>query len=107
VILADGLPIHRPAPETHVAPSQSQSRPPLEARERHGYALHYGNARSPLVRVTPDANWLGMWRMIWPDGSKSDIANLSRIKDAAAAICERGPPGRNRRRFHWKIDRGA
>jgi len=32
----------------------------------------------------------------------SDIANLSRIKDAAAAICERGPPARNRRLFTWK-----
>jgi len=31
------------------------------------------------------------------------MANLSRIRDAAAAICERGPPGRNRRIFRWKI----
>jgi hypothetical protein len=38
-----------------------------------------------------------------PDGRCSDMANLSRAKDAAAAIAERGPPPRNRRRFHWKL----
>jgi hypothetical protein len=68
-------------------------------------ALHYGNARRPMVRVAPDDNWPGMWRLIWPDGELSDMANLSRIKDAAAEICDRGPPRRDRRRFHWEIDR--
>jgi hypothetical protein len=68
-------------------------------------ALHYGQARTPLVRVVSDAIHPGMWRMVWPDGRLSDLANLSRIKDAAAVICERGPPPRNRRRLHWKIER--
>jgi hypothetical protein len=69
-----------------------------------GYALHYGNAQATMVRVVPDDQWPRMWRMIWPDGQLSDMANLSRIRDAAAVICERGPPARNRRSFHWKIE---
>jgi hypothetical protein len=32
--------------------------------------------------------------MLWPDGRLSDLANLSRIKDAAVTILERGPPGK-------------
>lgn len=68
-------------------------------------ALYYGNARSPLVQIVPDGTYPAMWRMSWPDGQLSDMANLSRIKDAAVAICERGPPARNRRRFAWKQER--
>ena len=37
----------------------------------------------------------------------SDMTNLARAKDAAAEICDRGPPRRDRRRFHWKIERSA
>ena len=55
-------------------------------------ALHYGTSPTPMVRIVPDECWPGMWRMVWPDGTQSDMANLARIKDAAAAICERGPP---------------
>jgi hypothetical protein len=90
-----------PTSKTPVAPARAPSRPLLEATERHGYALHYGNARAPLVRVAPDDTHANMWRIAWPDG-QSDMANLTRIRDAAAAICERGPPARNRRGFHWK-----
>jgi hypothetical protein len=89
-----------PFTETHVAASVAPSRLLPEATVRHGYALHYGNAQIPLVSVVPDDRWPGMWRMVSPDGS--DMTNLARIKDAAAAICERGPPARNRRIFRWK-----
>jgi hypothetical protein len=92
-----------PATKTHRAAPRVPSRPLPEATERHGYVLHYGNARVPMVRVVPDDRWPGMWRMIWPDSQLSDLGNLSRIRDAAAVICERGPPARNRRRFHWKV----
>jgi hypothetical protein len=68
-------------------------------------ALCYGSTRTPLVCIVPDARYPGMWRMAWPDGRLSDMANLSRIKDAAIAICERGPPARDRRRFNWKKHR--
>jgi hypothetical protein len=100
-----GAPIHRPAleaPELYLSGALAAV---PEATERHGYALHYGNARAPLVRVVPDDIYPNMWRMIWPDGQVSDMTNLSRAKDAAAEICDRGPPRRDRRRFHWKIDR--
>lgn len=69
------------------------------------FALHYGQAKAPLVRVVPDLVYPQMWRMDWPDGRLSDLGNLSRIKDAAAVICERGPPRRDPQRFHWKINR--
>lgn len=55
-----------------------------------------------LVRVVPDAIWPGMYRLHWPNGRRSDLANLTRIKDAAEAIAERGPPLRHRRDFVWK-----
>jgi hypothetical protein len=73
-----------------------------EVEGRH-YALYSRNSKKPLVRVVPDDRWPGMWRMIWPDGQQSDMANLSRIKDAAVDICQRSAPGKDRLRFHWKI----
>jgi hypothetical protein len=69
-------------------------------------ALHYGNARLPMIEIVPDDHWPSMWRMVGPSGQLSDMTNLSRIKDAAATICERGPPARNRLRFHWRQANG-
>lgn len=63
------------------------------------YALHYGSTRRPLATVVPDSQWQGMWRIAWPDGRLSDMANLSRAKDAAEAICA---TGRDCSLFHWK-----
>ena len=70
-------------------------------------ALYYGTAATSLVHVVPDSVHAGMWRLTWPDGETSDMANLSRIKDAAVVLCERGPPERNGRRFKWKRSRTA
>jgi hypothetical protein len=67
------------------------------------WQLHYGKARMPMVSVVPDDHWPGMYRLAWPDGQISDLANLSRTKDAAVEICERGPPRRDIRLFRWKI----
>jgi len=39
-------------------------------------------------KVIPDAIHLSMWRVQWPDGSLSDMANLTRAKDAAACFME-------------------
>lgn len=50
-----------------------------------GFALYYGHARQALAYVMPDPTWPGMFRMQLPDGQFSDLANLSRIKDAACA----------------------
>jgi hypothetical protein len=71
----------------------------------HPQLLYYGSAATPLVRVMPDIDFPNMWRMIRPDGQISDLANLARVKDAALALCERGPPARNPQRLHWRIDR--
>jgi hypothetical protein len=64
--------------------------------------LFYGAARAPLARIAPDDTYPTMWRIVWPDGRMSDMANRARCKDAAAAICELGPPTRDRRLLHWK-----
>ena len=39
--------------------------------------------------IEPDANWPGMWRVRF-NGMLSDVANLSRAKDAAISIVLRG-----------------
>jgi hypothetical protein len=70
-------------------------------------SLHSGAAQTPQARIVPDAVYPNMWRMAWPDGRLSDLANLARIKDAAVAICAVGPPVRDSRRFRWKIKRPA
>jgi hypothetical protein len=36
-------------------------------------------------RVVPDQKWPGMYRVRQPDGSLSDMVNLTRAKDATAA----------------------
>jgi len=59
----------------------------------------------PLVRVVPDAVYPDLWRIIWPDDRVSELANISRIKDAAVVICTNGPPPRNPQRLHWELDR--
>jgi hypothetical protein len=77
----------------------------ISATSRQVYSLHSGAAQTPLVRIVPDVVYPNMWRMAWPDGRLSDLANLARIKDAAVAICAVGPPVRDSRRFRWKIKR--
>jgi hypothetical protein len=72
----------------------------LRTGDRSAVALFYGRAHEPLVLAVPDERYAAMWRLVWP--RRSDLANLSRIKDAAIAICERGPPARNRRLFRWE-----
>jgi hypothetical protein len=66
------------------------------------WALQYGNTRTPLALVVPDRRWPNMWRVHWPDGQISDLANLSRARDAALAICERGPLRRYEKLFRWR-----
>jgi hypothetical protein len=42
-----------------------------------------------MAVIEPDANWPGMWR-VRSGGMLSDMANLSRAKDAAISIVLRG-----------------
>ena len=65
--------------------------------------LHHGRERGPLIELVPDAQWPGLWRLRTPDGQLSDMVNLTRAKDAATAIAERGPPRQNAGLFRWKL----
>ena len=44
------------------------------------------NAISGVVSIITDAVWPGMYRLRFPDGRLSDIVNLTRAKDALAAM---------------------
>jgi hypothetical protein len=61
--------------------------------------LHNG-AGKPLLRVVRDGCYPGMWRVCYPDGRLSDMANLPRAKDAAEVISLRAFSGI--RLFRWK-----
>jgi hypothetical protein len=57
------------------------------------YTLAYGS--HPVADVVPDQVYAGMWRVRMLDGTLSDLTNLTRAKDAAFVIAERGPPRRD------------
>jgi len=44
------------------------------------------NSGKLLAIVEPDVKYPKMWRVRIPDGSVSDMANLTRIKDAAQSL---------------------
>ena len=54
-----------------------------------GLSLHYGQRQRVLLRVVADVNWPRMFRIHFADGEISDLANLSRIKDAASVVALR------------------
>lgn len=58
--------------------------------EGGGFTLHLGGGRGrALLEVVPDKTYAGMWRIQTPDGRLSDMANLTRAKDAALSIAVR------------------
>ena len=48
-----------------------------------GNAVHHHSGGSPVLAIVPDGTWPGMWRVALPDGSLTDMVNLSRVRDAA------------------------
>jgi hypothetical protein len=46
------------------------------------------NAPKLNPRIVPDAKWPAMFRLRLPDGSLSDMMNLTRAKDALAVLCD-------------------
>jgi hypothetical protein len=75
---------------------------PLSDVEQAGFwQLHCGTS-SAIATVIPDRQHPDLFRINWPSGETSDIANLTRAKDAAEIAAERGPPPRNRRDLRWK-----
>src|SRR5262245_33422124 len=69
--------------------------------------LHYGGSQKPIFSVAADAIHPGMWRVVLPDGSLSDMANLTRAKDAAFVMADRGPPRRNQSLLRWRTQRAV
>jgi hypothetical protein len=45
------------------------------------YRLHYGQSQTPVLEIIPDPS--GLYRIAWPDIGLSDVANLTRCKQAA------------------------
>jgi endogenous inhibitor of DNA gyrase (YacG/DUF329 family) len=43
-------------------------------------------------RIVPDEHWPGMYRVRRPDGSLSDMANLTRCRDALRSLVEAPAP---------------
>ena len=44
--------------------------------------------RDRRPRVVPDSTYPNMYRVRWPDGSVSDMVNLTRARDAVASFVE-------------------
>lgn len=45
------------------------------------------NAKA-LTRIVPDKTYPGMWRIVRPDGSLSDMLNKTRAKDVAWGLAD-------------------
>ena len=53
------------------------------------WALHCVGWRGALLWVVRDATYPGMWRIRYPDGTLSDMANLSWAREGAIAVALR------------------
>jgi hypothetical protein len=60
--------------------------------EDGSYSLRYGKRTAAILRVVPDQTYPAMCRIRFPDGSHSDMANLTRAKDAALDPCPADNP---------------
>jgi hypothetical protein len=59
-----------------------------------------------LATVIRDPLFSGLFRIQFNQGAISDLANLTRAKDAAETVIERGPPPRDRRHLRWQAPEG-
>src|SRR5262249_51928930 len=50
------------------------------------YRLHYGQSQTPVLEIIPDPS--GLYRIAWPDIGLSDLANLTRCKQATLEWAE-------------------
>lgn len=64
--------------------------------------LFYGKRQ--VCEVVPDEEYSAMWRVAWPGGAISDMANIARAKDAAMIeVRTRGLiPHPTKGALHWK-----
>jgi hypothetical protein len=59
-------------------------------RRSQDWSLHYSG--SCLAHVVPDDAWPGMWRIQWPDGRCSDMANRGGSRNRRAWASPSKPP---------------
>jgi hypothetical protein len=52
----------------------------------------FDNSAAPYVGIVRDAKWPGMYRLKRADGSRSDMVNLTRAREALASFAERERP---------------
>src|SRR5262249_54870953 len=50
------------------------------------YRLHYGQSQTPVLEIIPDPT--GLYRFAWPDIGLSDLANLTRCRQAALELAQ-------------------
>jgi hypothetical protein len=68
------------------------------------WRLYYG--RRAVIDVVPDKRWPTMWRVKLGD-QLSDMANITRAKDAAMATARKlNPKYHDTRLWDWKKDHG-
>jgi len=73
---------------------KENNQPPAISVTVAGYAAMWdGNDlwyRGRLVAsVIPDGSYAGMWHIVTPDGTTSDMVNLARARDAAHSLAAR------------------
>jgi hypothetical protein len=74
---------NRPKDLLRTTPHASVTRAEIPQRNQLAVTPQKKNLPREIV---PDAKWPGMYRLRLPDGSLSDIVNLTRAKDALAAM---------------------
>jgi phage protein U len=52
----------------------------------YGDLLRSTRSRRPSVSIEPDATYPGMWRIVLPDDTRSDMFNRARAKENAKTI---------------------
>ena len=86
-----GTPVTRAATRPSVTPDAVLSvRVPIGVSDRQKPRI-VTLRRKPLnldPRIVPDPKWPTMFRLRLPDGSLSDMMNLTRAKDALAVLCD-------------------
>jgi hypothetical protein len=61
------------------------------------HCLHYASAKHPIAEVVADDRWPHMWRVLWPDDTLSDMANLSRAPGRGFCHCAQGATRKRRK----------
>jgi hypothetical protein len=87
-----GTPITRAATRPSVAPDAAPSvTAPIRVSDSQTPQIVTLRRKSLKLdpRIAPDAEWPAMFRIRLPDGSLSDLMNLSRAKDALAVVCDK------------------